>query len=105
VLQPTSSDAEWLGKDIEYMGPTGEARRACPWDKVKGNALLLLLWGFNPLRNRRGAEGKSVKKQALFERSEFACFRIFPSTAANPEGAVSLGCLFFGDFLLCTQRK
>jgi hypothetical protein len=39
------------------------------------------------------------------ERSEFACFRIFTSTAANPEGAVSLGCLFFGDFLFAQKES
>jgi hypothetical protein len=24
----------WPGKDIKSVGGTGEARRACPWDKV-----------------------------------------------------------------------
>jgi len=51
-----------------------------------------------------GASG-SRSARCLSPQGEFARFPLAPSSARNPEGAVSAARLFFGDFLLAKQKK
>jgi hypothetical protein len=52
-----------------------------------------------PIETGEERREKSVKKQFLSERSELTVSGFFPSTAADPEGAVSFGVSFLGPFL------